>query len=162
METFKDLKGRQWELSITVSAIKRVRSALHLDITNLGEDGFIGILANDPEKMVDMFWVLLKAQAQTMSWREKEVEGEELPEPKVGVDEVEFGEGFAGDVIDEAVLAFTEELTNFFPEKKREATRKLFTKTGKVVEKGFQKIETEIDNMNVDEILDKAFSKANQ
>ncbi len=156
MKTFKDLKDRTWNLSITVAAVKRVRSGVNIDITDFGKDGFIGTLANDPEKMVDMFWVLLEAQAEKIKWQE-EVEGKK--EDRIGVSQEEFGEGFAGDVIDEATKAFIDDLTDFFPEKKREATRKLFKKTGQVVEKGFQKVEAEIDNLNVDEILEKAFSK---
>ena len=102
--------------------------------------------------MVDMFWVLLKSQAENITWQQ---DGTDM----VGVDEESFGEGFAGDTIDTAILAFTEELVDFFPKSKREVARKLFQKANSLVEKGYQKIEAEVDNLDEDLILKEAFEE---
>ena len=155
MIAFTDLKEREWKLTITVTAVKRVRRELNLDITDLGKDGFISRLQmDDGETIVNMFWVLLEKQIKTVKWTDDD--GKEV----VGVDEEEFGEGFAGDIIDKATLAFEQALVEFFPEKKRVTTKKLIDKTNDVVDKGLKKIGAQIDSMNVEEILSEAFSKA--
>ena len=41
MHTFEDLRGKKWNLSLTVSAVRRVRSSLALDLYDLGDEGFI-------------------------------------------------------------------------------------------------------------------------
>lgn len=153
MKTFKDLKDRKYNLTITVGAVKRVRRALDLDITDLGKDGFIGKIQDNPELMVDMFWILLEKQAAKIKWTNED------NEDVVGVDEEEFGEGFAGNAIDDAIKAFNEEIVDFFPEKKRQATRILFEKQAALMEKGFEKIGKDIQELDLEPILAEVFSQ---
>ena len=110
MRSFKDNKGRTWEISLNVLQMKRIRARLGVDLVNvitLDKDGAVKVdlvdrIANDPCLLVDILWVLVEDQAK-----------------KAGVSDAEFGEALAG----EATKAFLDELVDFFP-----APRRLFLK----------------------------------
>ena len=114
MRSFKDNKGRTWEISLNVLQMKRIRARLGVDLVNvitLDKDGAVKVdlvdrIANDPCLLVDILWVLVEEQAK-----------------KAGVSDTEFGEALAGDAISEATKAFLDELVDFFP-----APRRLFLK----------------------------------
>lgn len=139
MRVIKDLKGRQWELQITVGTIKRVRSKLDMDLYNIGDEGFIKTIIDDPIKLIELFWVIL----------EDEVEKQEI-------DEAEFCKGWAGEVIEIATNLFIEELIEFFPPKKRMPVEKMWKKLRSLEEKVYKKVEIEVENISEDDILDTA------
>ena len=98
---FTDNDGRTWELSISVSAVKRLRAHLELDLFALVEgEQFEGLtaLVRDPVRLVDCVYVLCKPQADA-----------------AGVTDERFGEAMAGDAILRAADAFMRELADFFP-----------------------------------------------
>lgn len=114
MRSFKDNKGRTWEISLNVLQMKRIRARLGVDLVNvitLDKDGAVKVdlvdrIANDPCLLVDILWVLVEEQAK-----------------KANVSDAEFGEALAGDAISEATKVFLDELVDFFP-----APRRLFLK----------------------------------
>ena len=114
MRSFKDNKGRIWEISLNVLQMKRIRARLGVDLVNvitLDKDGAVKVdlvdrIANDPCLLVDILWVLVEEQAK-----------------KANVSDAEFGEALAGDAISEATKAFLDELVDFLP-----APRRLFLK----------------------------------
>jgi hypothetical protein len=110
MRTFKDGKGRTWEVALNVWQMKRIRDALGIDLVNVistGDDGSVKVdlvdrIANDPVLLVDILWVLCERSAKS-----------------AGVTDEDFGSSLAGDSIEEATRAFLDELVDFFPGARR-------------------------------------------
>jgi len=114
MRTFKDNKGRTWEIALNVWQMKRLRDTLGIDLVNVigtSADGSVKVdlidrIANDPVLLVDILWVLCEGQAKS-----------------AGATDEDFGCSLAGDAIEEATRAFLDELVDFFP-----GARRLFLK----------------------------------
>ena len=114
MRTFKDGKGRTWEIALNVWQMKRLRDTLGIDLVNVigtGPDGSVKVdlidrIANDPVLLVDILWVLCEGGAKS-----------------AGVTDEDFGSSLAGDSIEDATRAFLDELVDFFP-----GARRLFLK----------------------------------
>ena len=70
MRTFKDGKGRTWEVALNVWQMKRLRDTLGIDLVNVigtGPDGSVKVdlidrIANDPVLLVDILWVLCEGR----------------------------------------------------------------------------------------------------
>ena len=115
MRTFRDNRGRVWQIALNVWEVKRVRAALGVDLANAitvdakGDvnAGLVDRIANDPCLLVDILWVLCEDQAR-----------------EEGVADVDFGSSLAGDSIEEATTAFLDELVDFFPGARRLFLRK--------------------------------------
>ena len=114
MRTFKDNKGRTWEIALNVWQMKRLRDTLGIDLVNVigtSADGSVRVdtidrIASDPCLLVDILWVVCERQAKD-----------------AGVADEDFGASLAGDSIEEATRAFLDELVDFFP-----GARRLFLK----------------------------------
>ena len=119
MKRFKDAKGREWDIQINVSQTKRAREILGVSIAGLAGEGFKPLedLLNNPEALVDLLFLLVKEQAE-----------------KAGVTDIDFGSAFDGDVLQEAGMAFTEELALFIRPTMRETYRRTLEK-GKALQK---------------------------
>lgn len=117
MKTFRDESGREWAIVIHVSAIKRVRELLGIDLYKLIDDGFkpLGELMADPVRLVDVLYVLCKREAD-----ERHVSDEQ------------FGEAMYGETIERAGAAFLDEFAGFFPPRVQAGLRKLIAETDKV------------------------------
>ena len=111
MKTFTDNAGREWNISVTVDAVKRVRSLLDVDLMEAAAGKLIQQLADNPVLLCDVIYCIVKPQAD-----EKEITDED------------FGKTMAGDAIDQATAAFLEDLVNFFPSRKREMLQKVLVK----------------------------------
>ena len=114
MRTFKDNKGRTWEIALNVWQMKRLRDTLGIDLVNVigtSADGSVKVdlidrIATDPVLLVDILWVLCEGGAKS-----------------AGVTDEDFGSSLAGDSIEDATRAFLDELVDFFP-----GARRLFLK----------------------------------
>ena len=106
MHSFKDNSQRDWEVTIHVAAVKRIRALLGIDLYGLVDDGFqsLASLVSDPVRLADVLYCLCKEQAD-----------------QLGVSDEDFGRGLAGDAITEAADAFVEELIDFFPDARARA-----------------------------------------
>lgn len=102
MGTFKDTSGREWTITLTVGALKRIRSIAGLDLMPLfgGQDKqeseAVRTLLLDPLRMADVVYAALKPQ---------------LDEAQIG-DEA-FGELLAGPVLADATQSFLDACTVF-------------------------------------------------
>ena len=128
MKTFTDNAGRSWNISVTVDAVKRVRSLLDVDLTEAASGKLIHQLADSPILLCDVIYCIVKPQAD-----EKEITDED------------FGKAMAGDAIDQATTAFLEDLVNFFPSRKREMLAKVLEKL-----KNLEAIAAEVVNKRLD------------
>ena len=98
MPTFTDAGGRSWTVDVVVSAVKRVRAILGVDLLDVANGDLLSRLADDPVLLVDVLYVLLKPEADGR-----------------GVTDEDFGRALAGDVLDEASAALMKGLLDFFP-----------------------------------------------
>lgn len=115
MHSFKDTAGRAWTISIHVTAVRRCRALVDVDLYKLVDAKFEGLgkLLSDPCSLVDVLYVLCKDEAD-----------------KLGVSDEDFGRGLGGDSLELASNAFLEELIDFFPDARIRAGIK------RVIEKG--------------------------
>jgi len=137
MKIIKDIKGREWKLQITVGTIKRVRGELDMDLYNIGDDGFITTIIDDPVKLVELLWLMFEDQAK-----------------EEGISAEDFLYGFAGDEIAIATNLFLEELTDFFPPSKRKPARDLLAKIQRLAEKAYKKVEVMVEEIDEDAVID--------
>ena len=134
MHSFTDTTGRAWVITIHVSAVKRVRALVGLDLYTLVDDGFkpLAALIADPVKLADVLYCLCKDEADV-----KQVTDEE------------FGRSLAGDAILRAADAFVEELIDFFPDARARASLKKVVAAGRTVrDKLLDHAETVIDRID--------------
>ena len=97
MQTFTDINGRKWTVSITVGTVKHIKARLGLDI--LGNmEGFLKQI-QDFIMLIDVLYVVCQEEAE-----------------KLGITEKQFGCSFAGPVIQEARNALLEAYAVFHPD----------------------------------------------
>ncbi|MBE3133406.1 MAG: hypothetical protein IMZ55_08020 [Acidobacteria bacterium] len=117
MKTFTDSQGRTWNVVVNVSAIKRVRDLLGVDLLDVANGELLSRLADDPCLLVDVLFALCKPEADAK-----------------GVSDEDFGRGMVGGVLDEASAALMKELLDFFPSAQR--ARALGRMARKITEQG--------------------------
>ena len=104
MRTFKDNAGRTWTISLTVTAVKRVRDLAKIDLLDLANGRVFERLVADPVTLCDALYAACKPQADAE-----------------GITDEAFGEAMAGDAIEHASKALVEELIQFFPNARERA-----------------------------------------
>lgn len=133
MRRFTDRQARSWAIDINVSQIKRVRDLLGVDLYRLIDDGLrpLSELLADPVRLVDVVFALVIDQAKQQ-----------------GVSDDDFGRAMAGDSIQDAAEAFTEELFDFFPETRDRLTlRRVLTKQREIAQVIAQQNDAAIDTL---------------
>jgi hypothetical protein len=134
MHSFVDNAKRTWEISINVTAVKRIRGLLGVDLYALVDDGFKSLskIVSDPVMLADVLYCLCKDQAERQS-----------------ITDEEFGRALAGDAITLAADAFVEELIDFFPDARARASLRKAIEAGKAVrDKVLNHAERIIDSIN--------------
>ncbi len=99
MRTFRDSKGRTWELSLTIGSAKRVRDKLGINLLEPegGDPPLLTRLATDVILFCDVLYVMVQPEAERLQ-----------------VSDIDFGEALGGDALAEATNAFYEEMIDFF------------------------------------------------
>lgn len=113
MARFKDAKGREWEITIDVNHLRKVRERLQC---SLGKFDQVNELAADPIKLVDVLYMLCADQAKRDNT---------TPE--------QFGRLMVGDALGDAFDALQDAYLDFCPSRQREADRALLAKTRKLM-----------------------------
>ena len=108
---FKDRHGRQYKIKITIPKMRFVRDELEIDLGQ--QSAFIG-LSNNPIELVNVLYCLVKDQAD-----------------KYGLTDVQFGESFDGDTLEQAWEAFGEAYLSFCPSHQASLLRKLMAAAAK-------------------------------
>jgi len=137
MHGFKDATGRHWAVRVDVGAVKRVRSALGVDLMQVSgkgtgegrEPSVLERLASDPVLLVDVIYVLCRDQAVA-----------------AGVSDEQFGAAMAGDALDGAVKAMLAAIVDFFPNpRERAALKRVLSAAEAEAEKARARVESELD-----------------
>lgn len=115
MKFFRDTNGRQWQLSVTVGAMKRVQALCGVNLYQIIEldnskTSLLDRLASDPILLVDVLYAVCKPQAD-----------------QIHVSDSDFGEAMTGQTIDDASDALLQEIVDFFPEAKRQAMTRVLS-----------------------------------
>jgi hypothetical protein len=134
MHSFKDTQDRTWSVEINVSAVKRVRGLLKIDLYRVVDDGFKGLseIIGDPVQLVDLVYVLCKSEADQRQ-----------------VSDEDFGRSMGGDALLAAADAFVEELVDFFPEPRaRSALRKVIETGRQLKDRLIDRAEVQINDLD--------------
>jgi hypothetical protein len=144
MKKFTDSAGREWAVSITIGAVKRLKGLLDVDLMNLqeGDPPLLARLGTDAILLCDTIFVLVKPQAD-----------------KLGVSDVEFGESLGGDVILAAQTAFWEELQSFFQKLGRTDLARAVAAQARLIEKAVSLATARIESLNPEGMAEKAFEE---
>ena len=98
MQRFTDRHGRQWEISVNVASIRRVRDLVGVDLFEPGEgDPPLIVRLHEPELFCDVLYAVCQPQARA-----------------AGVASEQFGEALGGDTIYAARKTFFDEYHTFF------------------------------------------------
>ena len=136
LKTFTDTAGRSWELAVNVSAIKRVRGLLGVDLLTVIEGELLNRLASDPILLADVLYALCKPQADA-----------------VGVSDEKFGAALAGDAIGAATEALLAELTDFFPQPRKGLLLKAHAKLTSLHTVAATEIGARLDSPELEDLL---------
>ena len=143
MKTFKDNQGRKWTVTINVSAIKRVRAELDMDLLEAIEGKLLERMVGDPILLCDILYVLVKPEAD-----------------EKGITDEDFGRAMAGDAIDAACQAFIGELVDFFPKGRREVLTEAVAKVRQIEAKVLSRTMQRLQTVEVDALIEKALAEA--
>ncbi|MEZ6097171.1 MAG: hypothetical protein R3C03_23605 [Pirellulaceae bacterium] len=136
MKTFNDSSGNTWSIAVNVGTIKRLRSALDVNLLDAVEGKLIERLVSDPVLLCDVIFVLCQPEAMAR-----------------GISDEEFGLAMAGDAIDSATTALLEELVAFFPSGKRQVLTKALAKLKAFEAKAIEVANKRLDDPKLDEQL---------
>lgn len=120
MKTFEGEYSRKWEVRIDVNAAKKARGSLKVDLLGLFDNGAKAFaeLLDDPILFVDVLWLLVEKQAKELK-----------------VTAEAFAAEIKGDVLGDAIDAFTEELVDFFPGAERRKAMRAMLAAGQRMQK---------------------------
>ncbi|MFA6805222.1 MAG: hypothetical protein WCR17_04525 [Candidatus Methanomethylophilaceae archaeon] len=137
MKIFKDVNGKEWQISITVGTIKRVKDLMDVNLIDAVSTDLIDKMKSDPVFLCDILYAICKPQAD-----------------KDGVSDIEFGEGLVGDAIASATDALIGDLVDFFPASQRVILRKALAKI-----EAAEKQMTEMMDQKIDAMMDSEIEK---
>lgn len=136
MASFTDATGRTWAVNIDVTTIRRLRSALDVNLLDIVEDEgkLLAQLLTDPVLLVDMIYVICKPQADQHNLTDED-----------------FGRALVGDAIDRATDALLEALSAFFPSQRGALLRRLVEKTRQTMALAYQVANKQLDGLEITE-----------
>lgn len=146
MPRFNDRHHREWNVELTVAGLKRVQQQTDFPLLSLLDDDLKGLaeLYDDPVQLVEILYALCEPQ----------VEAAELtPE--------EFGESFAGEVLQQAANAVVEATAAFYRSPKQgRILRAMRQKIEAGSEHHLDRVAETIKNIDVVAEMDRALAPA--
>lgn len=141
---FKDTKDRRWKIEMTISAIKRVKGAIDVDLLKMdqGDPPLLTVLGTDVEVLCDIIFCLVMPQADDL-----------------GVSDVQFGEAMGGETMLQAQVAFYEELADFFRGLGRTDTARALTIQQEMICQAVKRAEAALNQFDPEKVLDDVFKK---
>ncbi len=137
MQKFVDRAGRIWIVDIDNTTLRRVKTLTGVHLLEAIDGDLITRLSTDP-LLGDVLFAICKPQADQQQ-----------------ITDEAFGEGLAGNSIDDATGALLEALINYFPESRRRLLRKAAEKQKLIETRGLSAIEKRLDDPNlVDKLVE--------
>jgi hypothetical protein len=146
MPSFRDAEGRAWLLQVNVSAVKKVKALVGVDLYAVVADGpkALGELLTDIVKVIDVVYVLCKDEADAR-----------------GVTDEAFGRAMHCDALEAAAGALVEGLIDFFPgPRARAALRKVVAAGRRVQELKAEWGEKAVAEIDVEALAREEFQRA--
>jgi hypothetical protein len=145
MKTFADNAGRTWAITVNVSAVKRVRDLLQVNILEIADQKgkLLERLVEDPCLLCDILFCLVKPEAEAK-----------------GISDEDFGKALGGDVLDQAADALLTEIADFFPKGRREVLRRIVEKLTVLQQKASALALTKLDDPRLDAELEREMTAA--
>lgn len=140
MASFKDSKGRAWELPITHADVLRVKSVCGVNIYQFLEKEMAALrdLLGDPEKLVQVVFCLIEPAAVAS-----------------GVEPEDFGKALDGPALEAMAEAFYQAVADFFPNRgAREALRKMIPKGKRAAEIMLERNLAALDSLSPERLAD--------
>lgn len=137
---FKDTNGRTYQLKITVGQVMKLKAELGLDLFAAADGSMFQSLGEDPMKICELLWFLVKDQAikhylaETPGASDSHCHGENADEVAAILETLaseSFWQAIDETALDAATMAFFESLIAFFQEGKREPLRLVLQKMKK-------------------------------
>jgi hypothetical protein len=138
MQKFVDRAGRIWIVDIDNTTLRRVKTLTGVQLLEAIDGDLVTRLSTDPLLLGDVLFAICKPQADQQK-----------------ITDEAFGEGLAGNSIDDATGALLEALISYFPESRRRLLRKAAEKQKLIETRGINAIEKRLDDPNlVDKIVE--------
>ena len=143
MKTFTDAAGRTWSVSLNLGTAMAVNDAIGVDLLQpeAGDPPLLTRLGTDEMLLGRVLCALLAGQFETH---------------KVTAEDVRAG--FDGQTLLAAQKAFYEELVDFFQKRGRADRAKAVATQMRMIDAAVAAIETRIDGIDVDKVVDGAMS----
>lgn len=141
---FTDSKGRDWAIEINVSAIRRVRSLIDIDLLDVLGGKLIDRLISDPVLLCDVLFAVCAVQA-----KDREVTSDD------------FGSALAGDAISAATDALIGEIIAFSPSPRDRQTLGLaWEKMKSAIDKQREKSAQMVESADLDRAIETALERS--
>jgi len=143
MKTFTDTQGRSWSIVLNLGTAIRVKSELHVDLLQpeAGDPPLLTRLGTDEILLGEIICCLLQKQFETHDMDAEDVLA-----------------SFDGTTLLAAQKAFYEELVDFFQSRGRTDRARAVQAQMKVIEKAVAAVESRIDQMDLEKLVDGAMS----
>ncbi len=144
---FKDAQGRNWDATLTVAALRRIRSNLKIDLWEIeqGDPPLAVRLATDPLLISDLLYQILYPSLQ-----------------EAGVSEEDFGEAMGPAELAAAYGAYAEALIDFFRQSGRPDRATALENVTKAVRLTAEHAARQIAKIDLDATAQTAVATANQ
>lgn len=140
MKAFKDIQGHEWQVTVSVTAIKRVKGLTGVDLLEVLDGSLIQRLIGDPVLLVDVLYAVCKPQADERS-----------------ITDEQFGEAMAGDAIDTATAALLDEIVSFCPSPRDRANLgRILKAANEVMDKARDRIEAKLNSGELERAAEEA------
>ena len=143
MKSFTDAAGRTWSIALTLGSALHVKNKLDIDLLQpeAGEPPLLTRLGTDEMLLGEVLCALLESQFETHK-----------------VTDADVRMAFDGKTLLAAQKAFYDELTDFFQSRGRMDRAKAVAAQARLIDKATAAIESKIETMDLDRLVDGALS----
>lgn len=128
MKSFKSL-DRDWQLTVNYSAGERVKALTNLDLFSINIFEEIG---NNPMKLIETLYAICQPEADANK-----------------ITKQQFVDSLAGDTIEKAADALTQEIIDFFPSSRRETLKRLLATAEQLQGKALEMLDAKLKDPNL-------------
>jgi hypothetical protein len=143
MQTFQDMKGRDWNIVLSLYLANRIKSKCKVDLTTTNDKPDLFKLETDAIAFGEVLWQIVESQAQAAN-----------------VSQDDFLAAMGGSELGSAWDAFREAYIAFQPSYMRENVRRALDKQEHAITSGMTMLAEQIDGMDIVGDVRKALDKA--